>query len=69
MTDGTNDINQTPTTINNPPDASRGVENPPPKGDKPNEHVPPVEAPGREDVPEHVPEKAGLATVKTGHHH
>jgi len=60
----TTETNQTPKTVNLP-DLSRGVENRPrqqqgdPKpGEKPNEHVPPVEVPGRQDNPEHVPEKS-----------
>lgn len=66
------ETNQTPKTINLP-DETEGVENPPPSGQapdepeqkpegpgqKPDEHIPPVEVPGRPETPEHVPEKSG----------
>ena len=48
--------NQTPGTINLPFRRAEtgGISNPDPK---PNEQVPPVEVPGREENPEHIPEK------------
>ncbi len=54
------DTNQTPKTIHLPDASAQGVENVPnpnPPGEKPDEHVPPVEVPGRPQTPEHVPEK------------
>lgn len=57
--------NQTPKTINLP-DQSEGVENPPGSGEqdqpgqKPDEHVPPVEIPAEPSTPGPVPEKSRL---------
>ncbi len=56
------DTNQSPRTLHQP-EEYRGVENPPEtqQGDddpKQDETVPPVEVPGREETPEHIPEKS-----------
>lgn len=59
--DANTDTNQSSKTINLPdgsvePSRNNNGQNPDePK--TPDEHVPPIEVPGRQDVPEHVPEK------------
>ncbi len=50
------DTNQTSGTIHLPDDSEEVKNQQPPE--KPNEHVPPVEVPGREETPEPVPEKS-----------
>lgn len=58
MPDINTDTNQTSKTIT-PDSATQGVENreTADNGETPDEHVPPVEVPGREESPEHIPEK------------
>jgi len=51
------DTNQTATTINQPSE-SVGVENSPSEPAQTPPEVPPVEVPGRNDTPAHVPEKS-----------
>lgn len=54
--DANTETNQTAKTISSP-EQSEGIENQPEPNQKPDEHVPPVEIPGRPETPEHIPEK------------
>jgi hypothetical protein len=51
-------VNQTSDTINLP-DNSNNMNNLPGEN-KPDEHIPPIEVPGRTDVPKDIPEKSAV---------
>jgi len=51
-------VNQTSDTINLPDRSDINIMNSAPGENKPDEQIPPIEVPGRTDVPEDIPEKS-----------
>lgn len=54
-----NETNQASDTINLP-DLTSNASSPDEPNQKPDEHIPPIEVPGRTDVPADIPEKSIL---------